>query len=84
MHIPISCPAPELTAVLDRIRAWAKANDWAPATLARKAGLSEVVTRDMGQPDWGPTSRSIRAFETLIPAGWQAGDPLPTETTRAA
>lgn len=70
-------PAPDLAAVLDRIRGWASANEWRPATLARMAGVAESVTRDMDEPGWGPSSNSIRRFEALIPEGWRVGDPLP-------
>lgn len=72
--------APDLAAVLDRIRGWASANDWKPATLARMAGVAESVTRDMDEPTWGPSSSSIRRFEALIPEGWRAGDPVPSDT----
>ena len=68
---------PDLAAALDRLRAWARANGWQPATFARKAGLAENVTRGMDEKDWAPTSRSIRALEQLIPADWKIGDPLP-------
>lgn len=69
--------APDLAAVLDRIRGWAAANEWKPATLARMAGVAESVTRDMDEPGWGPSSSSIRRFEALIPEGWRVGDPVP-------
>lgn len=69
--------APNLSRVLHRIRAWAAANDLKPATLARQAEISEVVTRDMAEKGWSPSSKSIRSMEALIPTGWQAGDPLP-------
>jgi len=73
----MSTAAPELSAVLNRIRSWAAANALKPATLARLAGIAEVVTRDMSDDDWSPSSRSIRRLEALIPAGWKPGDPLP-------
>jgi len=60
-----------LTSVLDRIRAWAAANELRPATLARQAGIAEVVTRDMASADWSPSSKSIRALESIIPPEWQ-------------
>jgi hypothetical protein len=75
---------PGLTAVLDRLRAWASANSLRPATLARQAGLAEGVTRNMDRPDWSPSSTSIRSIEALIPPGWQAGDPVPAKTAEAA
>lgn len=75
--------APDLAAVLDRIRGWAEANEWKPATLARMAGVAESVTRDMDEPTWGPSSNSIRRFEALIPEGWRVGDPIP-EKARVA
>lgn len=78
-------PAPtNLSAVLDRIRAWARANDWKPATLARKAGIAEVVTRSMTTDAWSPSSTSIRAMEGLIPADWREGDPVPAKQDEAA
>lgn len=76
--------APDLSSVLDRIRAWARANELKPATLARMAGLAENVTRDMDAKDWGPSSRSIRRLEVLIPRDWRVGDPLPAPKKRKA
>lgn len=79
MHIAVASP-PELSAVLDRIRGWAAANDLKPATFARQAGLAETVTRDIERPDWSPSSNSIRKLEALIPEGWMPGHPLPAVT----
>ena len=75
---PDAKPA-ELDAELKRIRAWARANDLKPATVARLAGIAEKVTRDLYDAQWSPTSRSIRAMETLIPSGWKPGDPVPAQ-----
>ena len=75
--------APDLAAVLDRIRGWASANEWKPATFARMAGVAESVTRDMDESGWGPSSNSIRRLEALIPEGWRVGDPVP-EKARVA
>ena len=55
-----------------------------PATLARVAGLAENVTRDMDAKEWGPSSRSIRRLEALIPPGWRVGDPLPEPKRKRA
>jgi len=81
MHTPapvsVSPSAPVLTSVLDRIRGWAAANGWKPATLARMAGVAERVTRDMDSAVWSPSSSSIRRFEALIPDEWRVGDALP-------
>lgn len=74
---PAALPAPDLSAVLDRIRGWAAANDLKPATLARQAGLAETVTRDMDETGWSPSSSSIRKLEALIPEGWVPGQPVP-------
>ena len=76
--------APDLSSVLARIRSWAAANDLKPATYARLAGVAEVVTRDMAGEGWSPSSRSIRRLESLIPAGWKAGDPVPGGHASAA
>jgi hypothetical protein len=65
------------SAVLDRIRGWAAANDLKPATLARQAGLAETVTRDMDEAAWSPSSSSIRKLEALIPEGWMPGMAVP-------
>lgn len=83
MHT-VSPAAPDLAAVLDRIRGWASANEWKPATLARMAGVAESVTRDMDEPSWSPSSNSIRRFEALIPDGWRVGDPIPTPPAKAS
>lgn len=71
--------APDLSVVLDRIRGWAAANDWKPATFAKRAGVAETVTRDMEDPAWGPSSNSIRKLEALIPDGWMPGHPVPPD-----
>jgi hypothetical protein len=76
--------APDLAAVLDRIRGWAEANRLKPATLARQAQIAEVVTRDMADPAWSPSSKSIRRLEALIPSGWRPGDPVPAGASAAA
>jgi len=76
--------APDLQAALNRIRAWAKANDLKPATLAREADIAENVTRNIDDAGWSPTSKSIRALESLIPKGWRVGDPVPDRKRRAA
>lgn len=76
--------APDLQAALNRIRAWAKANDLKPATLAREADIAENVTRNIDAPDWSPTSKSIRALESLIPKNWRAGDPVPGRQRKVA
>lgn len=79
----VSTDTPSLDATLDRLRAWAKANGWQPATMAGHAGLNEKVTRGMFLKDWSPTSTSIRALEALITRGWQAGDPVPKKARAA-
>lgn len=71
--------APNLNAVLDRIRAWSKANDWKPATFARVAGVADNVTRDMDCADWSPSSTSIRRLEATVPKDWCPGDPVPVK-----
>ena len=65
--------------VLNRIRGWALANDFKPATLAAMAGLADNVTRGMDAADWSPSSRSIRQLEALIPPMWRPGDPVPAK-----
>jgi len=81
MHTAASTNAPDLSAVLDRIRGWAAANELKPATLARQAGLAETVTRDMDEAAWSPSSNSIRKLEALIPEGWRPGMPVPSAPT---
>lgn len=77
MQTAASPSAPDLSAVLDRIRGWAAANELKPATLARQAGLAETVTRDMDDAAWSPSSSSIRKLEALIPEGWMPGMAVP-------
>lgn len=76
--------APDLASVLNRIRGWAAANEWKPATLARMASVAESVTRDIDEASWSPSSNSIRRFEALIPEGWRAGDPIPVPPAKAS
>ena len=67
-------PPPSLSACLDRIRAWARANKWKPARLAREAGVAEKVTRGLEGPNWVPNASSIKKIELIIPANWSEGD----------
>jgi|GEM_PF-2527100 len=66
-----------LAAAVARIRAWRAANDWAPSRYAAEAGVSDATTRNMQDEAWAPTLRTLKKLEELIPADWQAGDPLP-------
>jgi len=75
----MSSDVTNFTATLDRIRAWAKVNNWTPARLAGEAGLTDKATRGMDDADWTPSGSSIRAFEKIIPDHWMPGDPLPRE-----
>ena len=80
---PISSP-PTHSAVLDRIRAFAREKRWRPGTLAAKAGLSRGTLGPLFDPDWSPSSATIRACEALIPADWQPGGADSNEAASAA
>lgn len=45
--------------------------------LADAAGVDNKLVAMSLQPGWNPTAGTLRKFETLLPSGWQAGDPLP-------
>lgn len=74
---------PTQDAVLDRIRAYARARDWMPGRLAVEAGLSRGTLKDLFAAGWSPSSATVKAIEAVIPPAWQAGDPVPAASEAA-
>ena len=70
---------PTQTAVLDRIRAYAKAMGWTGGKLASEAGLSRGTLGDLFDPAWRPTSTTVFACEAVIPADWRPDSSAPID-----
>ena len=68
---PMATPPVTLTAVLARIRAYARAMNWTPGRLASEAGLSRGTLGRLYEPDFLPSSSTIFAIERVIPVDWQ-------------
>lgn len=47
------------------------------SAIAVAAGVDNKLVAMAVQPNWNPTAGTLRKFESLLPEGWQAGDPLP-------
>lgn len=56
-----------VAAAIDRIRAFAKSQDLAAATFAKRAGLSPNALSDFHKDSWSPTLKTLQALEALIP-----------------
>lgn len=67
-----------------RVRAWRVAKGWTIHKFAGLADVSEATLRGIDGDDWNPTFRTMLKLEALIPAGWQAGDPVPAEAATEA
>lgn len=80
---PLTGRIPTQDAVLDRIRAYARARDWLPGRLAVEAGLSRGTLKDLFDASWSPSSATVKAIEGVIPPDWQAGDPVPAASEAA-
>jgi transcriptional regulator with XRE-family HTH domain len=52
--------------------------------IAEAAGVDNKLVAMAMQPKWNPTAGTLRKFESLLPDGWQAGDPLPPPASEAA
>ena len=76
---PMAMPPVTLTAVLARIRAYARAMNWTPGRLAAEAGLSRGTLGRLYEADFLPSSSTIFAIERVIPADWQHGDRVPSD-----
>lgn len=50
-----------------RIRAFAAANGWTKSRLAKEAGINDTTLRNFHEPDWNPTTDTIRELEAIIP-----------------
>lgn len=47
------------------------------SAIAEAAGVDNKLVAMSVQPGWNPTAATLRKFETLLPANWKEGDPLP-------
>lgn len=59
---------------IERVRTFARQMGWKPIQYAEKANLHKNSLRNMFEPDWNPTSETLRKLEGLIPADWTPAD----------
>lgn len=72
--VSLTANIPTQDAVLDRIRAYARARDWMPGRLAVEAGLSRGTLKGLFDATWSPSSATVKAIEGVIPSDWRPGD----------
>lgn len=53
--------------VLNRIRAFAEAQNWKKSKLAKEAGLGDTTLRNFDNEKWNPTVKVLRKIEKIIP-----------------
>jgi len=63
---------PTVEAVVTRIRAFVSETGIAPATLAKRSGLSPNALAGMKDDNWSPTVRTLQAIEAQIPDDFSA------------
>lgn len=80
----MASPTPNTAAaVIARIRAWAKANEWSKGRYAAEAGVVDTTLRHFHSDDWNPRRETLETLERVIPPGWQAGDEVPKKRKAA-
>jgi len=60
-----------IDAAIDRVRAFAKAQNWKKTRLAMEAGLQDTTLRNFDRPTWNPMASTLRKLETVIPADFE-------------
>ena len=76
---------PSVAQTIGRVQAWLAANhERSRAAIAEEAGVDEKTVRLACGPGWNPTVSTLQKFEAVIPANWNAGDPLPGAKRRKA
>ena len=56
---------------IERIRAFARANQIPKSRLALLAGMRDTVLRNFDKDSWNPTAETLRRLESLIPEEFQ-------------
>jgi len=64
--------ATSIDAVIERIRAYAKAQGWPKSKLAKEAGLQDTTLRHFDRPGWSPNAATLRRLEIIIPPEFEA------------
>lgn len=77
--LPVASIPNTSSAVIARLRAWAKAKGWTKSRFAVAAGLRDTTLRDFHEPTWNPTREILGRLEAVVPDEWQAGDPVPVD-----
>lgn len=57
-----------------RVRAFAAAQGWKKSRFAKEAGLQDTVLRKFDEPDWNPTTETLRRLEAVIPASFKSDE----------
>ncbi len=52
---------------IEQVRQFALKNGLTRWKLAKAAGLGVMTLRDMNDPDWSPSVRTLRKLEALLP-----------------
>lgn len=68
-----------IPAVIARLRAWAAENRWSKTRFAAEAGLQDTTLRRFHESDWNPTREILCKLESVVPASWQIGQPVPVK-----
>jgi len=56
-----------IDADIERIRSYARAQNWKKSRLAREAGMADTVLRRFHSDHWNPTAETLRRLEAAIP-----------------
>ena len=59
---------PTVDEAIARVRAYVRSKNWTKSRFAKEAGLPDTTLRHFDQPDWNPTSDTLRKLETYIAA----------------
>jgi len=62
-----------IDATIHRIRAYRDHRGWTRNRLATEAGVPESILRDMDDPEWSVTVKTLRRLESIIPGDFEPG-----------
>lgn len=72
----------EIDLAVARIKDWLCRSGQTKAAIAATIGVDEKSVRQAVAEGWNPTIGTLRKFETMLPRGWRAGDPIPSAKPR--
>lgn len=68
---------PEVAKTVSRVRSWIENSGLSVAAIAEQSGVDEKIIRFVKQGKGNPTVKTLQNLETIIPADWREGDPMP-------